>query len=1090
MSISDTYRNRVNDIYNNLSMKSGKCIVFFKGFSAAFYKELAAFTYFGLKDSQYTNSLGYIDANKLAAAKNDLMIRFLTNSESFLWGYYEEFLVLTESLVHIKESFNGDIYIIINNLFEDYYFIDIEEDIKEKLWDYHNSDDLQLNPVIDAYTMLYSNILKYNEGQYGLSYMNKHIDEGIEEIPFYDSVELSVLEPIDGYTPYFVNDFRFELLKNDVQHGRIIGNVQIIIEKEEDKNKVGQLQYLAAELGLPLAISFKNNFNEEEANRSDIYLPLLRDYWGPSSEFRQLKFYKNPEVSTELVDISQGQIICDIIQQSEKALRGDDTYRDIFITSPTGSGKSLLFQLPAIHLATNHAKAVTIVITPLIALMQDQVESMQNEHNISFATFINSDIPFQERERRIYGIKNCEYSIIYVSPEFFLSHSLVGVIGDRPIGLLVIDEAHLVTTWGRDFRVDYWYLGDYVEKQRKSQNFSFPILCLTATAVYLGNDDVVYDTVSSLNLRNHKLYLGNVRRDDILFDIRYFNKNQINGNVDNFKIDKTIEQIEKFHSQGTKSIVYCPYASQVEEIYDALPKPRQSTVGKYYGKLDKYEKESSYENFKLGIYTTMICTKAFGMGVDISDIEVVYHYAPTGNLADYVQEIGREARRVDLQGIAMTDFTDKDMKYIRMLYGLSNIKHYQLKEMISKIYNIYKEKGNRNFLVSTEAFSYLFSEEDLENKVKNGLLLISKDLEAKLKFPVLIVRPKSMFTKNFINVPDEIQEEFLREYHSFVKKVKDVKPRIIPSVNKRASDTLVYNLGTIYEMNMSMLWEQRFNDLTFAQFKWKFFNGELLQFSKEQTISPRINVIIHYEKSFAEVSETLKRNLQMISSIMANFKSSGKFFTKKQFREVFHNRLGSSGKNKELANLILDNFIADISQNIGFNQNLNPLKFIQARKAQGRDETEYRVMNSNYTRLLPYFTRLLEQSHPNMDEKTFSTYIPLGRGNKQHDLVQLAIYLELFGLASYEIIGGKNIEIFLRVNDPAKLRKIVEGNYRNHILTDIEKKRKRSEKLLASFLRSQLSNQQRWDVIEDYFLGREENVSHMLGIEVEDTQLV
>lgn len=87
------------------------------------------------------------------------------------------------------------------------------------------------------------------------------------------------------------------------------------------------------------------------------------------------------------------------------------------------------------------------------------------------------------------------------------------------------------------------------------------------------------------------------------------------------------------------------------------------------------------------------------MGVDISDIDLVYHYAPTGNLADYVQEIGRAARKKSIKGIAMTDFTDKDLKYIRMLNGLSNIRHYQLKEMIRKLYQIHKDKKSRNFLV-------------------------------------------------------------------------------------------------------------------------------------------------------------------------------------------------------------------------------------------------------------------------------------------------------------------------------------------------------------------------------------------------------
>jgi ATP-dependent DNA helicase RecQ len=1088
MVMKELYEKSLNAIFSDLRKKNRKFIVFFKGFPAKFYESLDASAYFGLKENRYNNEQGYIDGKGLLEEKNNLMVKFLTASESGMWGYYEEFITLCESLVHIKDIFNGDIYIVNNNLFDKYYFLDLEQKVKEKLWSYFNQEENVIHTSIEAETKLFSNALKYNESDYVFSYINKHVDEGIKEIDFFPSNEILFSEMDSGYSPIFVNDHRFELLKNEIQNGKSIDKVNIAIEKEEDKRKVSAIYTIAASLSLPIIVSYNNKFSEIDSGDNEAYLHLLKKYWGEASEYRQLKFYENPEVTSELLEISQGQIVNDIIQQSVKALKNDETYRDIFITSPTGSGKSLLFQIPAIHLA-EQLKAVTIVITPLIALMQDQVENLEKKHKINFATFINSDIPFQERERRIYGIKNEDYSIVYISPEFFLANTLSAIIGERQIGLLVIDEAHLVTTWGRDFRADYWFLGDYVEKQRRSDRY-YPILCLTATAVYLGNDDVVFETVSSLNLRNYKLYLGNVRRDDLLFNNVYFAKNEVNGSNDEFKLSKTVERIEQFYNKKIKSIIYCPYTSQVEEIYNALPDHIKHSVGKYYGSLDKYEKEHSYENFREGKYVTMICTKAFGMGVDISNIEIVYHYAPTGNLADYVQEIGRAARKEGLQGVAMTDFTDKDMKYIRMLHGLSNIKHYQLKEMISKIYNIHKEKNSRNFLISTDAFSYLFANDDIENKVKNGLLLISKDLEEKSSFPVLIVRPKSMFTKNFINVPNEIEEQFLHEFGAFAKKVNNIRPRIIPTSNNRASDTLVYNTGIIYEMNMSQLWEQRFNELTFPQFKWKFFNGELMKYEDNHVISPRVNIVIHYEQGFAEVSEMLKNNIKVISSIMARLKSSGQFFTKMQFREAFNKSLTENNKNKELSNLILDSFVADPGRNIGFNQNSDPLKFIQARKAQGRDETEFRIMNSNYTKLLPYFTRLLAQSTPNMNDTTFCTYIPLGRGSKQHDMIQLAIFLELFSLASYEVIGGRNMEIFLRVNDPAKLRKISEGNYRNAILTDIEKKRKRSEKILANFLKANFSDQERWDIIEDYFLGREESVSHAIGIDIEDLQTI
>ena len=179
-------------------------------------------------------------------------------------------------------------------------------------------------------------------------------------------------------------------------------------------------------------------------------------------------------------------------------------YSDIIVTAPTGAGKSLFFQIPAIYLHDKY-KAITLVISPLVALMIDQVTELE-ERGIRIGTYLNSSITFEERQSRIEKIKNGEFSLVYLAPELLLSYEIRSLIGERTIGLLVIDEAHLVTTWGRDFRVDYWFLGDHIEKIRKGNYKNkldarpFPVLCLTATAVFGGNDDVVGDLQNSLHL--------------------------------------------------------------------------------------------------------------------------------------------------------------------------------------------------------------------------------------------------------------------------------------------------------------------------------------------------------------------------------------------------------------------------------------------------------------------------------------------------------------------------------------------------------------------------------------------------------------
>lgn len=430
----------------------------------------------------------------------------------------------------------------------------------------------------------------------------------------------------------------------------------------------------------------------------------------------------------------------------------------------------------------------------------------------------------------------------------------------------------------------------------------------------------------------------------------------------------------------------------------------------------------------------------------------------------------------------MTDFTDRDLKYVRMLYGLSGMRQYQLKEMMRKLYQIYKERNSRNFLVSTEAFSYLFNEYETENKVKNGLLLISKDLESKYGFPVLIVRPKSLFTKNFINVPSSIEQDFIKRFGKYAKKIEKVDPRVIPT-SGRNSDVVVYNTGNIYEINMAQIWEKDFNHLTFAQFKRGFFEGELFTFSNGEKVSPRINVIIHFNDDYEITCELLNDYTERLTHIFARFKNHREFFTKTQFREAFKEEFKKSFRNNELPYVLLDIFVADVSRNVEFNQNIDKLKFIQERKAQNREELVYRVMNSNYVILKNHLSRLMAQCRPNMGKTSFSTYVAVSNSNSHNNIVYLAIFLELFGLGSYEIIGGKNTEIFIRVNDPAKLRGLSRSNYSNGILTDIERKRNRSQKVLAEFMKAKMTDKQRWDIIEEYFLGRDEKVSALLGLD-------
>lgn len=409
----------------------------------------------------------------------------------------------------------------------------------------------------------------------------------------------------------------------------------------------------------------------------DEYTDILKKYWGYTS-FRNLSVYdlnKLEEGKKEIIKVSQENIISNLVAQVETCEKNDKNYRDLFVTAPTGAGKSVMFQIPAIYLAEKY-NLLTIVISPLIGLMNDQVKNLELK-NYKSAKTINSDISKIMKQDIIDNVAASKYHILYISPETLLSRSdIEQLIGNRTIGMIVIDEAHIVTTWGKQFRPDYWYLGDYIKKLRKTQiekkGRAFVIAAFTATAIYHGIEDMYTETINSLHMLNPITYLGYIKRDDIQIVIDTARKNTKGRNE--YEFDK-LNMIEKIIMRAIitnkKTLVYFPTVALVNRCYEYLrAKHMIQQVTKYHGALSSEEKMENYEKYLNKEKLVMLATKAFGMGIDINDIEIVVHFAPTGNVCDYVQEIGRAARQENLIGEAYYQYNTSDFKHINRLYGI------------------------------------------------------------------------------------------------------------------------------------------------------------------------------------------------------------------------------------------------------------------------------------------------------------------------------------------------------------------------------------------------------------------------------------
>lgn len=516
----------------------------------------------------------------------------------------------------------------------------------------------------------------------------------------------------------------------------------------------------------------------------EIYDSLER-YWGYPS-FRSIKMYDLAAVEDhqkEVITISQEDIICDLIEQAENCVAGK-TYRDIFVTAPTGSGKSLMFQLPAIYLAEKYS-LLTLVITPLIGLMNDQVQNLE-ERGYTGAKTINSDISPIVRDEILASVANGDCDILYLSPESLLSRSDVEqLIGKRKIGMLVVDESHIVTTWGKQFRPDYWYLGDHIRKLRKRQSQSetdpvpFIIATFTATAIYGGNEDMYHETLNSLHMVNPITHLGHIRRSNISIEVSQTEKKTRNE-YESDKFDFLISEIHKALIRGQKVLIYFPTVVLINSFKSyCYAKGLGKHLAIYHGQLGADEKDFNLNEFRDGSRLVMAATKAFGMGIDIPDISIVMHFAPTGNVCDYMQEIGRAARKAEINGHAVYQHISDDFKHINRLHGLSTIKNYQLIEVIKKILELYTAsrysgkskpltKKRNEMLVDAESFAYIFGatsadDSDLIAKVKTAMLLIQKDYERK-GFAPFYMRPIPIFAHGYFSIPITQQAKLNQKY--------------------------------------------------------------------------------------------------------------------------------------------------------------------------------------------------------------------------------------------------------------------------------------------------------------------------------------
>jgi ATP-dependent DNA helicase RecQ len=294
--------------------------------------------------------------------------------------------------------------------------------------------------------------------------------------------------------------------------------------------------------------------------------------------------------------------------------------RDALAVMPTGSGKSLVYQLPAVVL-----DGLTVVVSPLIALMKDQTDKLESL-GVDVVT-IHSNLSDREQRAAESAIAEGRGSILYVTPERFRDRDFFEGLAARSIALFVVDEAHCVSQWGHDFRPDYMMLGSIAQRLGRP-----PIVALTATAT----PDVQRDIIKQLHMKQPYRWMAELIRQNLFLEVR----RTVNDQLKDAAVESILQEVD-----GT-GIIYVATIKEAERLFAEFS--QRWPLALYHGKRSAREREEAQDAFMAGRAKAVVATNAFGLGIDKPDIRFVVHYHFPGSPEAYYQEAGRAGRDGEL----------------------------------------------------------------------------------------------------------------------------------------------------------------------------------------------------------------------------------------------------------------------------------------------------------------------------------------------------------------------------------------------------------------------------------------------------------